>query len=94
MEERIHTIGQMATEGAGRDAMNCQWVSMERYRLDVVRGWPPSAYKEATVAAIYSSLASLGCGQSTSVEQPTSKTSGIHVVPDAPLTKHLLPFAA
>ncbi len=35
------------------------WASMERYRLDVVSTWPPSPYKDATLAAIHSALASL-----------------------------------
>jgi len=42
-----------------RDAFQSQWASMERYRLDVVSAWPPSPYKDATLAAIYSTLASL-----------------------------------
>ena len=36
-----------------------QWIAMEHYRLHTVEGWPDSPYKEATLAAIYSSLAGL-----------------------------------
>ncbi len=41
------------------DALNNEWVSMERHRLDVVGEWPPSPLKEATLMAIRSTLASL-----------------------------------
>ena len=44
----------------GQDAMHNEWVAMERHRLDVVGGWPPSPLKEATLAAIHSALVSLG----------------------------------
>ena len=45
-----------------RDAFQNQWASMEHYRLDVVSAWPPGPYKEATLAAIHSALASLEPG--------------------------------
>ena len=72
MAEKIQPIGGTASEAAAREALQSQWVSMERYRLEVVRTWPPSAYKEATLAAIYSTLASLApANQSAaSVERP------------------------
>jgi len=41
------------------NASHSEWASMERYRLDVVSAWPPSPYKDATLAAIHSALASL-----------------------------------
>lgn len=36
-----------------------QWIAMEHYRLHTVEEWPDSPFKEATLAAIYSSLAAL-----------------------------------
>jgi hypothetical protein len=52
----------------GQDAMHNEWVAMERHRLDVVGGWPPSPLKEATLAAIHSALVSLG------VDEPPGRT--------------------
>ena len=67
-----------------RDAFDNQWVAMERYRLDVVRQWPPSAHREATLAGIYSALASL------TAEEPFG-TAKIHLLPAKP---YPLPLAA
>jgi len=39
--------------------MQKQWVAMEHYRLHMVDEWPDSPYKQATLAAIQSTLASL-----------------------------------
>jgi hypothetical protein len=39
--------------------MQNQWVAMEHYRLHVVEEWPDSPYKQATLAAIQSTLTSL-----------------------------------
>jgi hypothetical protein len=39
--------------------MLSQWVAVEHYRLHLVERWPDSPHKEATLAAIYSTLASL-----------------------------------
>jgi hypothetical protein len=36
-----------------------QWIAMEHYRLHTVEEWPASPYKDATLAAIYSSLEGL-----------------------------------
>jgi hypothetical protein len=35
------------------------WISAEHYRLHLVERWPDSPHKEATLAAVYSTLASL-----------------------------------
>jgi hypothetical protein len=40
--------------------MLSQWIAAEHYRLHVVECWPDGPRKEATLAAIYSTLASLG----------------------------------
>lgn len=39
--------------------MRNQWIASEHYRLHTVEGWPDSPYKEATMRAIQSTLASL-----------------------------------
>ncbi len=39
--------------------MQKQWVALEHYRLHLVEGWPDTPYKQATLAAIQSTLASL-----------------------------------
>ena len=39
--------------------MRYQWIASEHHRLHTVEGWPESPYKEATLRAIHSSLASL-----------------------------------
>ena len=39
--------------------MQDQWLLMEHYRLHIVEGWPDGAYKQATLAAIHSTLESL-----------------------------------
>jgi hypothetical protein len=39
--------------------MRHQWIASEHYRLHTVEGWADSPYKEATLRAIHSSLASL-----------------------------------
>jgi hypothetical protein len=35
------------------------WIATEHYRLHLVERWPNSPHKDATLAAIYSALASL-----------------------------------
>jgi hypothetical protein len=64
-----------------------RWVSMEQYRLDVVRAWPASAYKDATLAAIYSTPTSLVPGHT---DAPTTNIAEIKFV----LADHPLPSAA
>jgi len=72
-----------------RDAFHNQWVAMERYRLDVVRQWPPSARRDATLAAIYSTLASLA------PEEPAGpSTAKIHLLPTAPAKPYPVKVAA
>jgi hypothetical protein len=39
--------------------MLSQWIAVEHYRLHLVERWPDSPHKEVTLAAIYSTLASL-----------------------------------
>ena len=39
--------------------MRNQWIASEHHRLHTVEGWPDSPYKEATMRAIHSKLASL-----------------------------------
>jgi len=39
--------------------MRNQWIASEHHRLHTVEGWPDSPYKEATLRAIHSALASL-----------------------------------
>ena len=39
--------------------MRNQWIASEHHRLHTVEGWPDSPHKEATLQAIYSTLASL-----------------------------------
>ena len=39
--------------------MRYQWIAAEHHRLHTVEGWPDSPYKEATLRAIHSTLASL-----------------------------------
>ena len=104
MNERIPSIGWIIAEGAssnmGQNALRDQWVSLEQYRLEVVGGWPPSAYKEATLVAIYSSLTSLGSAQpglteqSPSVQSQPTKASVIHLVSNASPTANPLTWAA
>ena len=51
--------------------MQKQWVAMEHYRLHMVEEWPDSPYKQATLAAIQSTLVSLlpEAGVATSQQQ-------------------------
>jgi hypothetical protein len=42
--------------------MRYQWIASEHHRLHTVEGWPDSPYKEATLHAIHSTLASLAQG--------------------------------
>jgi hypothetical protein len=39
--------------------MLSNWIAAEHYRLHLVERWPNSPHKEATLAAVYSTLASL-----------------------------------
>ena len=39
--------------------MLSQWIAVEHYRLHLAERWPDSPHKEATLAAIHSTLASL-----------------------------------
>jgi hypothetical protein len=39
--------------------MRNQWIASEHHRLHTVEGWPDSPYKDATLRAIQSTLASL-----------------------------------
>jgi hypothetical protein len=39
--------------------MRYQWIASEHHRLHTVEGWQDSSYKEATLRAIHSTLASL-----------------------------------
>jgi hypothetical protein len=51
--------------------MQKQWVAMEHYRLHMVEEWRDSPYKQATLAAIQSTLTSLlrEAGVATSQQQ-------------------------
>jgi hypothetical protein len=40
--------------------MLSDWIAVEHCRLHLVERWPDSPYKEATLAAVYSTLARLG----------------------------------
>lgn len=40
-----------------------QWLQFEHYRLHTAQRWPESPYKQATLAAIYSTIESLLHGQ-------------------------------
>jgi len=40
--------------------MLSHWIAVEHYRLHLVERWPDSPHKEATLAAIHYTLASLG----------------------------------
>jgi hypothetical protein len=50
------------------DKMHFQWLSMEHYRLHIAEEWPDGPYKEATLAAIHSTIE---CAQ-TSPERRSS----------------------
>jgi hypothetical protein len=39
--------------------MRYQWIASEHHRLHTVEAWPESPYKDATLRAIHSTLASL-----------------------------------
>ncbi|HLX43267.1 MAG TPA: hypothetical protein VKR43_07525 [Bryobacteraceae bacterium] len=39
--------------------MISEWIAIEHYRLHLVENWPHSAHREATLAAIYSTLSGL-----------------------------------
>jgi hypothetical protein len=39
--------------------MRHQWIASEHHRLHTVEAWPESPYKDATLRAIHSTLASL-----------------------------------
>jgi hypothetical protein len=40
--------------------MLAHWIAVEHYRLHLIERWPDSPHKEAALAAVYSTLASLG----------------------------------
>ena len=46
-----------------------QWINVEHYRLDCAERWPDSDYKEAVLAAIHSTLKTLGAAPGAPVEQ-------------------------
>ena len=50
--------------------MRNQWIAAEHYRLHTVEEWPDSPHKDATLRAIYSSIASLGQDPSINAEFP------------------------
>ena len=67
--------------------MISEWISAERHRLQIVKEWPNSPYREATLSAIHSALMSLGQDLHTS-NSPESGVgitvpNGLRVVPAA-----------
>jgi hypothetical protein len=63
-----------------------EWIAVEHYRLHLVENWPPSAHRDATLAAIHSSLASLDRNWRSAARQncPTcmSEPPNVQVFPD------------
>ena len=55
--------------------MQPAWIAFEYYRLEIVQQWPNSPYKEATLNAVRSSLASL---MSQCSDAPGSSLGGAH----------------
>jgi hypothetical protein len=80
--EETHTVG---CEGASHPEW-AEWVSMERYRLDVVSAWPPSPYKDAALAAVHSAIASLEPEPSASPITSTVMIRSAPAVVRLPLT--------
>ena len=39
-----------------KEKMGLQWLSWEQYRLNIVEEWPDGPYKDATLAAIHSTI--------------------------------------
>jgi hypothetical protein len=50
--------------------MLSHWIAVEHYRLHLIERWPDSPLKEATLAAVYSSLASLGQDSRSATASP------------------------
>jgi len=50
--------------------MRNQWIAAEHHRLHTVEGWPNSPYKDATLRAIHSTLASLAQDPSLAANLP------------------------
>jgi hypothetical protein len=50
--------------------MLSNWIAAEHYRLHLVEQWPNSPRKQATLAAVYSTLASLGQDSRSATESP------------------------
>jgi len=58
--------------------MQSEWLAMEQYRLDCVEAWDEGRRKQATRAAILSSIASLTRSGQGGQEMPQSqRTSGL-----------------
>jgi len=54
--------------------MRYQWIASEHHRLHTVEGWPEGPYKDATLRAIHSTLASLAHGASVAAGFPACET--------------------
>ena len=52
-------VGERSKRGSRELNMRYQWIASEHHRLHTVEAWPDSPYKEATLRAIRSTLASL-----------------------------------
>ena len=50
--------------------MRYQWIASEHHRLHTVEGWPESPYKDATLRAIRSSMASLAQDANVAASYP------------------------
>jgi hypothetical protein len=63
-----------------------EWIVVEHHRLHLVEAWPHSARKDATLAAIYSSLSSLDRNWRTSARHDClmclSEAGNVHAFPE------------
>lgn len=50
--------------------MNFEWIAMEHYRLHLIEEWPEGPRKEASIAAIHSTLGRLLAAQPVGVDLP------------------------
>lgn len=71
----VEADGEVLMKPFGGQNMLLQWIAVENHRLQIVKEWPESPYKEATLAAIYFTLK--GLSQDSRVTDSLSAGVGV-----------------
>jgi hypothetical protein len=61
-----------------KDKVRLQWLLMEHHRLHIVEEWPDGSYKEATLAAIHSTIERAGQNSRAPIGVPECIICGLH----------------